>query len=405
MCALLLQGSGFCVLSEALPAVVSVALSSTDAGFKYSYCRVSALTQPVDQTILVSRTDYAFLIKQFQAPQSAGVVNASKLRFIRQFVMAVKKRQSTQILLRCPFDEKMSFIVQLRFGVKAPGAKKTSTDVTIYGLWPTISQQIFEFVKTSVEQKIVWSVADKVVAVGGVFGGFLGFRALVNSVRDARLQREKKAAQDLEDAWHRTNCCLGVCLRRDHNLRCNGYGETVSALWLQRQQERMVAHHNDYCRYGNCRSYGGLRCNGWGELNAALWPQRAEERERAAAEANKLLHRQYCQDNLCRFYGSFYCDGFGETDPDLWPQKKEQRRLAKASRAQQKHRDRCRNDDCGKFGGLVCNGWGELNPCLSIEKAREQREQKAAAAAAERAEIAQRVSRVAQALQAAFADD
>ena len=350
MCALLLQGSGFCVLSEALPAVVSVALSSTDAGFKYSYCRVSALTQPVDQTILVSRTDYAFLIKQFQAPQSAGVVNASKLRFIRQFVMAVKKRQSTQILLRCPFDEKMSFIVQLRFGLKVPGAKKASTDVTIYGLWPTIPQQIFEFVKTSVEQKTVWSITQKVVAVGAACGGALGVGAVVNNVRDARLQREKKAAQDLEDEkeWHKTNCRSGYC-QRYYGILCDGHGETDPVVAAQNKKARETAkneqNHRDRCQNNLCYRFGELTCDGWGELNRELWAQKAQEREAAAAQerendrirriANEANHRDFCRNRYCGRYGNFECDGYGETNRDFWAERAEQRRLAEVARLEQ----------------------------------------------------------------------
>ena len=391
MCALLLQGSGFCVLSEALPAVVSVALSSTDAGFKYSYCRVSALTQPVDQTILVRRTDYAFLIKQFQAPQSAGVVNASKLRFIRQFVMAVKKRQSTQILLRCPFDEKMSFIVQLRFGLKVPGAKKASTDVTIYGLWPTIPQQIFEFVKTSVEQKTVWSITQKVVAVGAACGGALGVGAVVNNVRDARLQREKKAAQDLEDEKerHKTNCRSGYC-QRYYGILCDGHGETDPVVAAQNKKARETAkneqNHRDRCQNNLCYRFGELTCDGWGELNRELWAQKAQEREAAAAQerendrirriANEANHRDFCRNRYCGRYGNFECDGYGETNRDFWAERAEQRRLAEVERI-------------------------ERERVAAIDRDRER----AAAEVRRRveAEMAQRVPRLAQALQRQFA--
>jgi hypothetical protein len=125
----------------------------------FSYCSGELPAAVVmAKTMALSRRDMKWLETTFKNKQPASVVAGPGFRFARQFLFALKKRESQALLFEYPSDASKSFVVQITYNVTQDELCESSpkapwTDVTIYASSEKIPKHVLEFVKTCVLQR------------------------------------------------------------------------------------------------------------------------------------------------------------------------------------------------------------------------------------------------------------
>ncbi len=138
-------------LTDAVPAEV----------FRYgstviSYCagQLPDETQ-INKTFLMSRRDERAFEKAFASKQPFSTVVNSGVRSVRQFLLALRKKESMAVLFKCSWEFERSFVVQVTFDASENDdeSSKPFTDVRIYGTSEDVPKPVLEFVKTSILQR------------------------------------------------------------------------------------------------------------------------------------------------------------------------------------------------------------------------------------------------------------
>jgi hypothetical protein len=282
----------------------------------FSYCSGELPAAVVmAKTMALSRRDMKWLETTFKNKQPASVVAGPGFRFARQFLFALKKRESQALLFEYPSDASKSFVVQITYNVTQDELCESSpkapwTDVTIYASSEKIPKHVLEFVKTCVLQR-GWFRLNKYKTM--VFVGlpitFVASRVLALWLKHCRGTGSKKGVCSSADSQISKPKCV-ICLEESGDFLCSDTCNCVEAIWhaecFGTFQEGCVQRKNFGLTAGICTI---CRSHFSKSILVSLRPKKCERCSRFCLFANPS-YRILKQDVFPRTSGSFksvYC--------------------------------------------------------------------------------------------------
>lgn len=288
----------------------------------FSYCSGELPAAVVmAKTMALSRRDMKWLETTFKNKQPASVVAGPGFRFARQFLFALKKRESQALLFEYPSDASKSFVVQITYNVTQDELCESSpkapwTDVTIYASSEKIPKHVLEFVKTCVLQR-GWFRLNKYKTM--VFVGlpitFVASRVLALWLKHCRGTGSKKAAgqeggvcSSAASQISKPHCV--ICFEEEGVFLCSNICNCLDAIWHAHcfgTSQESVAHGNDWGEtVGTCPI---CRKKFSESIFVSLRPKKCERCSRCCLFANPS-YRILKQDVFPGISGSFksvYC--------------------------------------------------------------------------------------------------